>query len=690
MPPTHGHPAEMTMTQLYSRAGMGFLWNKRNELDPGQVSIINSMYVNKKKGDAQCQQTITYRLARSKAGQLGYGRYYGTKGSLETLEREVRGTLCRDYYHDVDIVNCHPVLLSQFARNRFQRDLPENDTYVANRDRVLAAISDNRDEAKQEVIRVLYGGINRHAATAALSAEIRAFSKFLATQDEFAELFKAVKHEDNIYGTFLSYILQTEERRCMMAMKDSLEAAGWAVDVLAYDGLMIRKQQGGDLTAALRGCEAAVAAATGYTISVVSKDFSYWEVPTHDEEIEKGVSRSAYEAMRADFERTHFYYIPAGQIVEVTPNGELVFMKTDHAHNYLGSKFYFKHSDKFADYTPFLPIWTKDPSRRCIMKIDMRPSDDPTVFVLPPPRLLWTLGEAPHDPLPYITAFTDFLEALIPDQTLRDFVIEWLAHLIQRPLENSMACVVATGSKGCGKDTLGDFVADWLVGRDYAQNYTSTEQFWDKHDVGRLNKLFVKLEEAVGSINRKHEAQFKAIITSATLTVNPKGVTPVTTSNLNRFFLTTNEVAPVKLDEEERRFVIIPCAGTLRGKMDYWRDLRARLFTPTGARAIGDWLMSRPVGTFPRILPQSERARLIIEEEKSVEKRFFESDAWDGEELGATELYILYRNWCTQNSLQPARTSKAFGMRLIAFLDETTLKKKRTEGGVVYYLEDEE
>ena len=107
----------LTCTQLFSRRGIGYLWDNRSQLDPGQVSIINSLYNNRKKGTIECQHTVTYKLSKSSAGKLGWGRLYGTRGSLETLEKECRGTICSEFYHDIDIVNCHPVLLSQFAKN---------------------------------------------------------------------------------------------------------------------------------------------------------------------------------------------------------------------------------------------------------------------------------------------------------------------------------------------------------------------------------------------------------------------------------------------------------------------------------------------------------------------------------------------------------------------------------------------
>jgi hypothetical protein len=98
-PPSSFSPPRLITQQLFSRRGIGYLYDHRNELDPGQVSIINSLWNNRKKGTLECQQTITYKLALTKAGKLGWGRYYGSKGGLETVEKECRGTLCGEYYY---------------------------------------------------------------------------------------------------------------------------------------------------------------------------------------------------------------------------------------------------------------------------------------------------------------------------------------------------------------------------------------------------------------------------------------------------------------------------------------------------------------------------------------------------------------------------------------------------------------
>jgi putative DNA primase/helicase len=268
---------------------------------------------------------------------------------------------------------------------------------------------------------------------------------------------------------------------------------------------------------------------------------------------------------------------------------------------------------------------------------------------------------------------------------MRLLLIEWMAHLVQKPLENSKTCVVLAGGKGCGKDTLGDFIGGWILGRSYYHNYTNTTQFWDPYDEARFGKIFVKLEEAQGEKNIQNEAAFKARITSEDMTVNPKGRKAMTMPNYARYFLTTNEASPVKLDDNERRFVVIPCSPELIGKMDYWRALRATLFNPAGAYSVATWLTEQTIGIFPRMLPKSELHKEIIETERTTEERFaMESGPWAKEEMTATELFQEYRSWCLEHGHTPTVNSRWFGRNLSQVAMDGKVKKRMLDGKHLY------
>jgi len=674
-------PFAITTTQLFSRRGIGHLWDNRNNLDAGTVARINSLYNNRKKGTIDCQQTITYKLSsRSKAAKLGWGRLYGGPSSLEPLEKECRGTLCGEFYHDLDIANCHFVILAQFARDKFQKDMPEVERYILDRESFFREVGGSRDDAKTEIIRILYGGITKNEFLMPLSAETRAFSKFLSREKEYEELFAACKNEDNVYGTFLSFILQTEERKCMLAMKASLESLGWSVDVLCYDGVMIRKNEKLDLTEGIKASEAGIKEATGYTVTVTNKEMISFQLPEITEQIVPNVSRGSYEEMKIKFEETHFYHIPSGTIAEVY-NAKILFMTLEHARSYLMCDWNFKVSEKFGDLVSFFDLWMKDPKKRKIYSIDMKPSDDPSVYS-PPLTFAYTRAEAPANPQIYVDKFLGLMSSMIPNAEMRNHCLEWFAHIVQKPFENPKSCLILTGGKGCGKDTLGDFLIEWVFGQIYSINYDSNDQFWAPHDMGRMNKLFVKLEEACGYLNKKHESGLKARITANDNMFNPKGQKEVIVANYSRYFMTTNDRNPVSTDDEERRFAIVSCSSALIGNMDFWRDIRATLFTKEGGRAVGDYLAALPCGLWPRKLFISDVAAAMADAQQTSERKFF--DAWDGQETCASGLFKKYLDFCRENELSAARSMKGFALGLLFAIGDGTLIKWKGMNNTLY------
>ena len=671
--------------QIFSKKSLSFLWENRNKLDAGQLSIVNSLYNNRKKGSMEGSVRVEYKLARSVPGKLGFGRLYGTKGSMETLEREARGTLCEEFYHDIDVKNAHPVILHQFAKMFFERDMPEVRNYCDNRDAYLKAIDNNRDEAKTAFLKIMYGGKCEHAHLVAYEKEVSSFTRMLGNQEKYQELMVYLRKQDkNVYASLLAQILQTEERTIMLVMKKSLEAMGWSVDVLAYDGVMIRKNKNLTLTPEmLRQVEKDILNQTKYVIELVDKQFEKYDVPVEAGDVAPKISKTIYNERKAEFEKDHFYFGPTNSIAEINSNGTISFYEIPHA-KILFNTFDFKHSIALEDRSSFIDLWLKDDSRRVYYEIDMKPSENPRVYS-PPVTFKHEEGSCPEDDEKIVGYFNKLVNLASNENTvISEYIFKWLAHMVQKPFENPGTAIILTGRQGCGKDTLGDFISDYIIGRDYSHNYISTEQFWEKHDTGRFNKFFVKIEEASGFLNRQHIGDMKARVTSATLTINPKGQKALTTSNYNRFFMTTNEGNPVKIEDGNRRFMVTPCSAEKVGDMAFWADLRKTLFTPEGGAAIGRLLSEIDLSDFdPRVLPQNDFTEMLKEQDMSPEERFIKE--WDGKETRACDLYTNYTHYCFENGLQVLRNADSFGRKLIPMVRDKKLFRIVTRVGALYH-----
>lgn len=730
----------MRVSQRFSWRRLHWLSVNGQLLDEAARAVVEIMLqrAGRPSHERAVVQKVEYSLSSaSEAGRLGFGRLYASHvSSLERIPRKVRGTIAGEYYHDLDIVNCHPVLLLQLAERLSGLPVTRLRHLVEHRDDALKTIAADRTAAKEQALAALYGAAVNSPVLCGLSQEARGIGSRLQKHADWAPLFAScATHEQpgaagspgNVAGRFLALVLQTEDRRCMLAMKDALERRSWSVDVLAYDGVMVRRRRGhacdGDL---LRGVERDVFTATGYRVALVEKPMESFDVADAadpaasvadaDEaagsgsmtaspepsapapragpaaarsattEVAKGVSRARYDEKKAAFEASRFYHIPTNQYVELGADGGLAYMDERHAREYFGIAWHFQsHSGDFRENVPFFDVWRKDPSRRAIRTVDYRPSSDPSVFS-PPLVLAHAKSAAPLDPSAHLAIFQRLVDVNTGGRpALKTWFVGWLAHLLQRPLELPGVAVVLSGGKGTGKDTLLDFFMEYVLGPRYSQNYESNRQFFDAYDTGRNGKLLVKLEEADRNLCHENSSTLKSYITAQTATYNPKGRPAFSASNFARFAFTTNKANPVDVQGGERRFVVMPCSAELKGDFGFWAECRRVLFSDAGGRAVADWLLAVDLAGFEvRQLPQNDYQDEVVDAERPVEDRFVEQ--WEGAEVDAKELYVLYESFCSGNSGGRRLTSSmSLAKNMVSFVRDGKVATRVARGGRKLY-----
>jgi hypothetical protein len=145
-----------------------------NKLDKLLISNLllqkfNYKYLNKIYENEHKQLTAYKNLIRENQPVIYYkSNHYDAIGrvpplyglGLINLRREIRHTLIKDKYTDIDIDNCHPIILQQILDyNNISNE--EFKYYINNREDVLNIIKDNhkinRDDAKNLMISIMYG-----------------------------------------------------------------------------------------------------------------------------------------------------------------------------------------------------------------------------------------------------------------------------------------------------------------------------------------------------------------------------------------------------------------------------------------------------------------------------------------------------------------------------------------------------
>ena len=182
-------------------------------------------------------------------------------GSLsgQGMVREVRHTIFDDYYVDMDMDNCHPVI-TVWMCERLDIDCEHMKEYVANREKHSADIIElnpdmTRDACKSLFLSISYGGIKSFKSVKNKTPFLKDYfmeSGFIKT--ELCEVFKYFKEcsdkvkadrggDFNLHGAAVANICQYVENRMLMLIVKYLKSKDVDItdSILCFDGIMIRK-----------------------------------------------------------------------------------------------------------------------------------------------------------------------------------------------------------------------------------------------------------------------------------------------------------------------------------------------------------------------------------------------------------------------------------------------------------------
>lgn len=273
-----------------------------------EENLRNQLKLYYHKRDNNNKIPVKYQYSKK---LLDKGRLYA-KGSLslQNFKREIRHALSSEYYYDIDMENCHPVLILQYCK-KYNIDHKKLEKYVKERESILKQVMEfhkiDRNQAKKLILRLCYLGnylienengepipdddedidklivkyekneINTKKKLGFLvdfQSELRNIAKLVCDNEkEIYELVKKDESKKNKKSATLSIIAQIIEHKCLMAMNDYLTKQGYKVGVLCFDGLMIEKSKELDkkLNNILKACEIYVKEKTKYEIKLSNK-----------------------------------------------------------------------------------------------------------------------------------------------------------------------------------------------------------------------------------------------------------------------------------------------------------------------------------------------------------------------------------------------------------------------------------
>ena len=205
-----------------------------------------------------------------------------------------------------------------------------------------------------------------------------------------------------------------------------------------------------------------------------------------------------------------------------------------------------------------------------------------------------------------------------------EYLLNWMALVLQMPWVKPGVAVVAMGGKRVGKGIVSNALRD-VIGKAHARMVAQQDHATGKFaNLGRLRLL--QVEEALFAGDKRIAGPLKAMITEPTMTVEDKFIKPVEVDLYTAFWFNSNETKhAVPATGDDERYFVLSVSDEKKGDRAYFKAIVDEL-EAGGREAIAYELMHRDISEFDvRDVPLTEAfGDLVLANLSKAEKALLE------------------------------------------------------------------
>ncbi len=185
-------------------------------------------------------------------------------------------------------------------------------------------------------------------------------------------------------------------------------------------------------------------------------------------------------------------------------------------------------------------------------------------------------GEQPGD----WRVLQDYLHDIIcaGDQRSFDYLIQYMAHMIQRPEEKPGVMLVLLGGQGTGKGML--FRLLRAIWPQTTLLVSDIDQVTGRFNAHLERHYLICMDEALFAGDRKSMDRLKSTITEATIQIEQKYQPARTIESVHRFFAASNHDHFAHIERDDRRFAFFRVSNKRQQDTAYFSEIVAAIANP--------------------------------------------------------------------------------------------------------------
>ena len=520
------------------------------------------------------------------------GRQYIKRFGIQSLQHDLRDFLIRHRYFDLDMVNCHPSILNYLVKEWFPNSIfPKLDYYCNNRDEILG---DNKDVIKRQILTALNWDkpINSdNDFLNELDKEFKIIQELIFNKSDIGIDKKRMKKE-NQKGSFIDRVLTIYENKILM---ECCELIGFDnIGVLMFDGVLVdincNKEE--ILTMLNDHC-------LKYNVKWICKEMKndieesdiyikYLEDKEKEEERKEMevnernllsiketletvkeqqdlLYSKSYKKVKEKFEKKNFM-VSNPLLFGCEKNNQVVlynkqdFSTISATYQYLTmTAFGIKQHDFFSQ-------WLKDEDKRIYKNVDFIPKTeikDEKVYNMFKGFSCINIKDYKIDDemKEGWKIFKELIGVLTNNEKeCETYLLNYIADIFQHPDINPLIGVVLRSKiQGVGKNSLVQILSKIMDFESIHSKYLLEGGMEDVIGVFSKDlsqKMLIAIDEVNSQQGFENNDKLKKFITEEKRKINEKNVKSYHESNWSRVFAFSNNNNPIKLEENDRRFVV--------------------------------------------------------------------------------------------------------------------------------------
>ena len=212
----------------------------------------------------------------------------------------------------------------------------------------------------------------------------------------------------------------------------------------------------------------------------------------------------------------------------------------------------------------------------------------------------------------------DFLRDIIcaGDESTFDYLIKFMAHMLQKPAEKPGVMLTLLGGQGTGKGVYFNLLrAIWPRTTLQASNI---EQITGRFNACLERNFIICMDEALFSGDKKSMDSLKSIITESMLQVEQKFQPTRTIQSVHRLFASSNHSHFGSIELDDRRFVFLKVSDAKQQDTNYFGGIAAAINDPATIGALVYYLKRKNLNLFD-VRRKPNTSELLSQKLKSLQ-----------------------------------------------------------------------